>query len=134
MSAALALQSALISALRDDAGLTALIGSGAVHDGAPQGAAFPHVALADLASLDYSDISGDRQEHYATFLAWSREGGRRQSLEILGAMTAVLDAAPLALAGHDLVNLAVERTEARRESDGRTWRGLMRVRAVTEPG
>ncbi len=132
MSAALALQSALIVALRADATLTALLGAEAVYDGAPQGAGFPHVALAELASLDYGDSAGERQEHYATLLVWSRAGGRRQALEIIGAITAALDGAPLTLAGHGLVNLAVERTEARREADGRTWRGLMRLRAVTE--
>ena len=132
MSAALALQSALVAALRADAPLTALLGGQAIHDGAPQGAGFPHVSLADLTSLDYGDVSGERQEHYATLLVWSRQGGRRQALEILGAVTAVLDGAPLALASHRLVNLAVERTEARRQADGATWRGLMRVRAVTE--
>lgn len=133
MSASLAVQAALITALRTDAALTALLGEDAVHDGAPRGAAFPHVALADLASLDLSDSGGEGAEHYATFLVWSRQGGRRESLEILGAMTAVLDHGDLALTGHHLVNLRVERTEARRESDARTWRGLMRLRAVTEP-
>ena len=132
MSAALALQTALIAALRADAPLTALLGGEAIHDGAPQGAGFPHVALADLTSLDYSDSSGEGEEHFATLLVWSREGGRRQALEILGAMTAVLDGAALSLASHALINLAVERTEARRQPDARTWRGLMRVRAVTE--
>lgn len=131
MSAALAVQAALIGALKADAGLAALV-AGRVHDGAPQGAAFPHVALADLASLDLSDTGGEGAEHFATFLVWSRAGGRREALEILGAMTAALDGAALAPAGHALVTLAVERLETRREADGRTWRGLMRVRAVTE--
>jgi hypothetical protein len=133
MSAALALQSALVAALRADGPLTALLGAEAVYDGAPRDAAFPHVTLADLASLGYADSAGDRQEHYATFLVYSREGGRRQALEILAAMTAVLDAAALSLVGYTLVNLTVERTEARRQNDAKTWRGLMRVRAVTEP-
>ncbi|MEJ8573124.1 DUF3168 domain-containing protein [Microbaculum marinum] len=131
MSAALALQAALFAALKADAPLAALVGT-AVYDGAPQDGGFPHVTLADLASLDHSDTGGDGEEHFATFLVWSRDGGRRQALEILGAMTAVLDEAALSLTGHSLIDLRVERTEARRQSDGRTWRGLMRLRAVTE--
>jgi len=133
MSAALSLQTALIAALRADSPLTTLLGGPAIHDGAPQDAALPHVVLADLASLEYSDASNEGEEHFATFLVWSRTGGRRQALEVLAAMTAVLDEAALALSGHALINLRVERTEARRQADGETWRGLMRLRAVTEP-
>jgi len=132
MSAALALQMALVTALRADTPLIALLGGAAIHDGAPQGTAFPHVTLADLSSLDYSDSAGEREEHFATLLVFSRAGGRREALEILAAMTAVLDNAALAVTGHTLVSLVVERTEARRQPDGKTWRGLMRVRAVTE--
>jgi Protein of unknown function (DUF3168) len=132
MSATLALQSALIAALRADADLTTLLGGEAVYDGAPQGADLPHVTLADLASLDLSGAGAAGQEHFATFHVFSRDGGRRQALEILAAMTALLDDAALSVAGHTLVNLAIERTEARRQADGKTWRGMMRVRAVTE--
>jgi hypothetical protein len=131
MSAALALQAALFAALRSDAALAALTG-GRIHDAAPQDTGFPHLALADLASVDASDSAGAGAEHFATFLVWSRAGGRRETLEILGAMSACLDGAALPLAGHHLVSLAVERTETRREPDGRTFRGLMQLRAVTE--
>ena len=131
MSAALALQAALFAALKEDAGLAALV-AGRIHDAAPQGTALPHLVLADFASLDASDSGGEEAEHYATFLVWSRAGGRRQALEILGAMTACLDNAMLPLAGHHLISLSVERTETRREADGISWRGLLRVRAVTE--
>lgn len=133
MSAALALQTALFAALKGDAALAALTG-GRIHDAAPQGAAFPHLVLADLASIDASDSGGEGLEHFATFLVWSRSGGRRETLEILGAMTACLDGAALPLSGHHLVGLAVERTETRREADGITFRGLLRLRAVTEAG
>lgn len=133
MSAPLALQAALFAALKEDAALAALTG-GRIHDAAPQGTALPHVVLADLASVDASDSGADGAEHFATFLVWSRSGGRREALEILGAMTACLDGMAMPLAGHHLVALSVERTETRREADGRTWRGLMQLRAVTEAG
>ncbi|TCT02821.1 uncharacterized protein DUF3168 [Tepidamorphus gemmatus] len=131
MSAALALQAALFAALRGDALLAGLTG-GRIHDAPPQNSGFPHLVLADLASVDASDSAHTGAEHVATFLVWSRAGGRRETLEILGAMTACLDGAALPLDGHHLVSLAVERTETRREPDGRTFRGLLRLRAVTE--
>ncbi len=122
-----------MSALKGDPSLDALTG-GRIHDGAPQGAGFPHVALGDTSSLDWDTASEEGAEHFATLLVWSRAGGRREVLEIQGAIVAVLDEADLDLGGHRLVNMRVEGTDARRESDGRTWRGRVRLRAVTEPG
>lgn len=40
---------------------------------------------------------------------------------------------PLALAGHRLVNFRFATVDIRRESDGRTYRALVRFRAMTEP-
>ena len=53
---------------------------------------------------------------------------------MIEAIEAVLDDAALALDGHALVNLRFEMAEARRDPDGITWHGVMRFRAVTEPG
>ena len=47
---------------------------------------------------------------------------------------AALDDAPLAPAGHRLVNLRFALADIRREADGRTYHALVRFRAVTEPG
>lgn len=131
MSAALALQAAMMAALKSDPALVALTG-GRIHDGAPQGAALPYVALADAAALDWDTASEEGTEHFATLVTRSDAGGRRQALEIIGAVVAVLDEADLPLDGHRLVNLRVEAADTRRETDERTWRGRVRLRAVTE--
>lgn len=131
MTAALALQEALIAALRTDAGVTALVGAG-IHDGAPKNAGFPHVALGEVVSRDWDTASDEGAEHFVTLMVWSRASGRREVLVIIGAMMAVLDEADLNLNGHRLVNLSVVASDTRREADGRTWRGRLRLRAVTE--
>lgn len=132
MSAALALQAAVIAELKGDGALTGLLGGPHVHDGAPQGAGFPHVALGDVTSLDWDAGEEAGEEHSMTLLVRSRAGGRRQVLEITGAIVAALDEAPLPLDGHRLVNCRIEATDTRRERDGKTWRGRVRLRAVTE--
>ena len=51
-------------------------------------------------------------------------------------MSAVRDAlheAELALAGHRLINLRHEVSEASRDPDGETYHGIVRFRAVPEP-
>ena len=62
----------------------------------------------------------------------SRDDQRRRHV-IAGALLQALDDAPLALAGHRLVNFRFSTADVRRESDGRTYRALVRFRAVTEP-
>jgi hypothetical protein len=51
----------------------------------------------------------------------------------MGALKIALHDAALTLSGHRLVNLRHELSEARRESDGDTYHGIVRFRAVTEP-
>ncbi|ESR22796.1 DUF3168 domain-containing protein [Lutibaculum baratangense] len=132
MSAALALQTAVIATLRADAVLAGLVGD-AVHDGAPQNAGLPHVALGDFTTLPWDTASEDGEEHRATLLSWSRKGGRREIHEINAALIAALHGADLAVAGHALVDLRVTGADARREADGKTWRGRVRLVAFTEP-
>ncbi len=51
---------------------------------------------------------------------------------IAGALLQALDDAPLAPAGHHLVNLRFAVADIRREADGRTYHALVRFRAVTD--
>ena len=50
----------------------------------------------------------------------------------MGAVHGALHDADLTLEGFHLVNLRFQSGETRRESDGATWRGTIRFRAVTE--
>ena len=56
-----------------------------------------------------------------------------QQGEIMAAMRNVLHDKTLALTGYRLVNLRHEFSDARRDPDGETIHGIMRLRAVTEP-
>jgi hypothetical protein len=53
---------------------------------------------------------------------------------VAGELVAALEAVPLAPDGLRLVNLRFATADIRREPDGRTWHGVVRFRAVTEPG
>jgi len=47
-------------------------------------------------------------------------------------LQALIDA-PLAPSGHHLANLRFVTADVRREADGRTYHGIVRLRALTEP-
>jgi Protein of unknown function (DUF3168) len=68
-----------------------------------------------------------------TLQVWTRAAGRKPAHEIAGAIEAALDQVTTALDGHRLVSLRHEFTDVRREPEGETWRGIVRLRAVTEP-
>jgi Protein of unknown function (DUF3168) len=132
-AAAVALRSAIHAALVADGALLALLGGAYVYDEPPRNATFPYVTIGEARVIDWSTGSDRGEEHQLTLHAWSRQGGHREAHLIAGALLQALDDAPLALAGHRLVNLRFAVADVRREADGRTYHALVRFRAVTEP-
>jgi len=130
-TAATALRAAMHAALAADAALSALLGGPNVYDEVPREAAFPYVTLGEARIADASSASESGLDHQITLHAWSRQGGHREAHEIAGALLQALDNAPLALDGHQLVNLRFALADIRREADGRTYHALVRFRALT---
>jgi hypothetical protein len=132
-TAAAALRAAIHDALVADAALTNLLGGPKVYDEVPRAAAFPYVTLGEARVVDWSTATDAGEEHQLTLHAWSQQGGHREAHVIAGALLQALDDAPLTLSDHRLVNLRFALADVRREADGRTYRALVRFRAVTEP-
>jgi hypothetical protein len=132
-AASVALRAAVHAALTADAALGAVLGGPKIYDEPPREAAFPYVTLGETRIVDFSTSSEAGLEHQLTLHAWSRQGGHREAHDIAGALLQALDDAPLALAGHQLINLRFAAADVRREADGRTYHALVRFRAVTEP-
>jgi hypothetical protein len=132
-AASAALRAAVHDALAADAGLISVLGGPKIYDEPPRAAAFPYVTMGEARIADFSTGSEPGEEHQLTLHAWSRQGGHREAHLIAGALLQALDDAPLALAGHHLVNFRFSAADVRREADGRTYHALVRFRAVTEP-
>jgi hypothetical protein len=128
-----ALQRGVYQALAGSCDVTTLLGGARIYDDAPQDAAFPFVTLGQNVIRDWSTGTEDGAEHNLTLHVWSRGGGKKQTLEIIETIKAVLHDQPLLLADHHLVNLRHEFSEARLDPDGDTFHGIVRYRAVTEP-
>lgn len=132
-SASWSLQQSIYSALASDPGLLSLLGGPRIYDDVPQKAEFPYLTLGQSVVRDWSTGTEPGAEHLLTLHVWSRADGRRQTHEIMSALAAALHDRDLTLDGHALVNLRHEFSDARREPDGETYHGLVRMRAVTEP-
>ena len=130
--AAVALRRAIHYALAADTALTAALGGARIHDVPPGGAEFPYVTLGEAQVLDWSTATEAGAEHRLTLACWSRQGGHGEAHQLAHLVQQALHDAPLTLEGHRLVNLRMSAAEIRREPGGRTYRALLRFRAVTE--
>lgn len=132
-TSAFALQKAIHSKLAGDAGVLALLGGPRIYDDVPRGATPPYVTFGLSTERDWSAGEEPGDEHILTLHVWSGLAGRHQAQEIIGAMRSALHDQSLTLSGHRLINLRHEFSDARREPEGEGYRGLVRLRAVTEP-
>lgn len=132
-SASWALQQAIYASLTSDSALLALLGGARVHDDVPERKVFPCVTFAPASERDWSTGSEAGSEHSVVLHVWSRGAGRKEALAIMEAVRARLHDAALTPAEHRLVNLRHESSEVRRDADGETYQGIVRLRAVTEP-
>ncbi len=131
-SAGFALQKAIFEKLTSDAPTLAALGGPRVYDDAPARTEFPFVTFGQSSERDWSTGSDEGYEHLVTLHVWSRARGRREAEQVIAAARAALHDQDLTLSGHRLINLRHEFSEARRDSDGETFHGIARFRAVTE--
>ena len=128
------LQQALYGALSSDAGMIALLGDPPrIFDDPPGQSPLPAVQIGDGTEFDWSTQTDQASEHDLTIHVFSRAGGRKEARAILAQVCGVLHLAALTLDGQHLVNLRFVSSQVIRESDGETYHGLARYRAVTEP-
>ena len=132
-SSAWSLQQAIFAVISTDPPLLALLGGPHIYDDVPQPVSHPYLTLGQSISRDWSSVGDTGEEHIITLHVWSRASGRKQTHQIMSAVRDALHDRALALAGHRLINLRHEFSDARREPDGDTYHGLVRFRAVTEP-
>lgn len=83
------LQGALVSALKGDAALVAIVGAEGIFDAAPKGRPAPYVVIArhDMIQRDGDDAPG--QEHRLLLHCWGGQPSRRRALDIAERVVAV---------------------------------------------
>ncbi|MGB3626538.1 MAG: DUF3168 domain-containing protein [Henriciella sp.] len=132
-SAEAALERAFLEALRADAEVQSLLGSPArIFVAETDQAAFPHAILERHECADRSASGVAGQAHTLTLAVRSRDGGRADVKDILGALRAAGEAAVLSLAGQRVVLIQTVYSDAMRTPDLREFRGLLRIRIITE--
>ena len=103
-----------------------------IYDEAPRGASLPYITFGDAQWRDWSTSSDRGAELVVVLDVWTDDRGLRQALEIADRVAACLDAAPLDLEGHRLIDIRLDALDTRREGNGRWSRASLRFRAITE--
>lgn len=133
MSLDLALHKALFDHLRADADLAVLLGDPPrVHDETPAQPVWPLVVFGRAETRPWGGLDAEGLEHALTLAALSRFDGAEEARAIVAALRARLHNAELTLDGWRLVNLRVTYGDVFRAADGRSFQGVIRLRAVTE--
>jgi Protein of unknown function (DUF3168) len=132
-SSSWALQKAIYAVISTDPTLLDLLGAPRIYDDVPQATDPPYLTLGQSTVNDWSTGTEDGDEHLLTLHIWSLADGRRETHAIIDALRAALHDRALVLDGHQLINLRYVYSDARREADGETYHGIVRLRAVTEP-
>lgn len=129
---------ALLESLRNhlmaDTQVKSILGDPArIYDLHPEAPTFPYVTLGDIATKDASATGAPALEHVVALHLWSRGGGRGQAIDGLNALRSALATAPRESGAHRFVALAVTFADVLRATDGLTFHGVLRVRAISEP-
>ena len=124
------LQQAVYGALTGDSTLMTLITG--VFDRPPQGTAFPYITIGESNGSDWSSKTTVGMEHILPIYVWSREGGRKQSAQIMERIHTILHQANLTVTGQTLVLMRFIASHILLEDDGWTYQGVMQFRALLQ--
>tara|TARA_R110001606_G_scaffold30798_2_gene94912 strand:- start:6699 stop:7106 length:408 start_codon:yes stop_codon:yes gene_type:complete len=125
-----AVQAALMAGLRGHAGVVAAFGDPArVYDDETRAPAFPYARIERHESVPTG--TGDI-EHKITLAVTSREGGLLDAKDALSAIRAAAEGMDWDVAGHHVVMAHVIYADTMRASDAESYRGLIRIRIISE--
>lgn len=132
--AILPLRRAIHTHLAADAGLTALIGAGRIHDEPPRALNGLYVVHGEVAAEDWSTGSDRGCEQKFSLVVWAGESASssRKALEAGARIVTSLDGAALTLEGHRLINLGWLASKLARDPKTHLPMVTLTFRAVTE--
>ncbi|WP_421792258.1 DUF3168 domain-containing protein [Hyphobacterium sp.] len=134
MSAEAVFQDALLARLAEHPEVQTVLGDPPrIHDGAPEGTAYPYLTVGRGVSELRDAADTDLIEHRLTLHLWTRDIARRDTKEALGTIRAAIHESSFALAaGFSLISCRVVYSDVFRTSDNRLAHGVLRVQALIQ--
>jgi hypothetical protein len=131
VSAEASVQAALMAALRADTTVAAIF-EGRIYDDESEAPAFPFVRVERHECRPVGAAGGEASENVVTLAVSSRHGGVREARGALAALREAVDGAVWALPQGRVVLAFVTYSDAMRQADKRAFRGLLRIRIISE--
>ncbi|MEM7330319.1 MAG: DUF3168 domain-containing protein [Pseudomonadota bacterium] len=124
---------ALISALRADPALQAVLGQPIrLFDAETIAPAFPYAVLQQYECRDADGVSTRRLKHRIEFATYTRHGGMIAATDLLSQMREAIERATLSLSSQRLVHIMPAETEVFRTHKTTVLRGVLRLSLYTE--
>lgn len=133
MSGEVAVQAALMAALRGDASVQAIFGENArIYDDETEAPAFPYARLERHECRPAGASGGEASEHVITLAVLSRYGGLREAKAGLATLRSAFERADWSGAGRHIVLAYTTYSDVMRQFDRRAFRGVIRFRIISE--
>jgi hypothetical protein len=130
MSASLALQGAIVAALKADAAVAAIV-AGRIFDIIPPGAQMPYISLGEDQVLPDGGDCFDAYDIRSAIHLWSRKVGMPEVKRLAAAVDAALGD-ELAVPGHFIIECGVTDTRFLRDPDGLTSHAVLSLQTLIE--
>lgn len=124
------LQKSVFQKLSGDTTLTGLING--VFDRSLQEQNYPYVTLGESLISDWSTKTTNGTEQIIVLRVWSREGGRKQVEIIMERIHTLLHDPVMTVDGQTLISMRFSSSAINLESDGWTYHGVMRFKALLQ--
>lgn len=132
-----ALQVAIVTALKADQGVAAIVGDrvfdkvGRAPDGSPN-VAFPYVSIGDGQVIPELAECTDSADVYVTLHAWSEKPGFPEVNALASAIAAALHDQPLTIAGGAVLSLLLQQKQSLRDPDGLRSHAVLTFHIITD--
>ncbi len=131
--AEVALEAAMLAAIRADAGVKSVLGDPArVFDAAVARPAFPFMEIVRQQARPIGGVDAPTWEHTFDLAIRTSVGGREQAKEALIAVRGALEDGEIEMSGFRCLLVVVLLADVVRQSPT-LWRALIRVRMIVEP-
>jgi Protein of unknown function (DUF3168) len=114
-----------------DALVSAGVSGGRIYDDVPESPTFPYVIIGETVA-DSDDATGtEGTDSTETIYVWSRQRGFKECKQIMSAIHATLHQKSLMVTGRDTAHLFWNGSLTRRDGDGISRQGVVRIRVVS---
>jgi len=127
----LELQAALVSKLKNDSGVQAIVGD-RVYAEVPSNPTFPYISVGDNQVLPDKADCIDGTEIFWQLDGWSRSHTGPEEKQISKAVVAAVDDQPLSVSGYDAVVVEINTVNYLRDPDGITRHVAMNFRFLIQ--